>query len=247
MKNSSIKALLTREIVFMIKNSKHTYVYIAIFYIFLSLITMGRFDCFNGEGINIFFEIFNGVKYSKDISEIQFPAIWFLTNFIIVYVIGKQGYEDFSKNGIYVITRCGKSKFWLCKLIASIINVVVYYCIVFFIPYIIGRIVVGSCVKVQFDIISLYIVTTIMLVAISSVVSLVVDYKYSLLIVTVLLIASVYIESNFMPGQHSIILRHTPYDVEHNLSLAKSMIYTSVVFIVALGVGIKLSSKKEII
>ena len=86
-----------------------------------------------------------------------------------------------------------------------------------------------------------------MLVAISSVISLVIDYKYSLLIVTVLLIESVYIESNFMPGQHSIILRHIPYDVEHNLSLAKSMIYTSVVFIVALGVGIKLSSKKEII
>lgn len=161
-------------------------------------------------------------------------------------MIGDCIYDDFEKNAAYVITRCSKVTFWINKVIASIINVCLYYFIIFTTTFLIGKEFIGINKDKYVLLVTIYITTSIMLIIVYNVLSLMLDFKYSFLIISSLLIISVFFDSILLPGQHSLLLRHVPYDLEHGLTVGVTLIYNLVVSIISVLIGIKLVRKKEI-
>ena len=246
-KSSNIRALLKRELAFMFRINAFKYIIIILFFIFINLILASRINSYRDSTlINFFWEVFKGVEYCTNLEEFRFPTFWLLINIIIIYIIGDYIQKDYNSNGIYVVTRCGKRRFWISKVIVSIINVITYYLIIFSITFIIGKIFTNDSLKLDYQTIILYITTTIMLVVFNSCISLFMDFKYSYLVIIMLLVLSVFLKSSLLPGQHSLILRHVPYDIEHGLSLIKSVIYNTILSITFIVIGLKFAKKKDI-
>lgn len=176
-----------------------------------------------------------------------------MINFFIVFIIGSYIYDDLKNNGVYILSRVGNTKyFWISKVLWIIINNLIYYLIVFGIAVIAGKIFSGS--SLEKDLIEtlgtlfiLYFTTSIALCLLNATLSLIVKPVYAYLIIILLLAFSIFLKNNLLPGQHSLILRHVPFDKIYNLTLWKSLIYNFVLSITAIFVGGRVIYKKDII
>ncbi|WP_286909819.1 hypothetical protein [Clostridium sp. UBA1652] len=151
------------------------------------------------------------------------------------------------------MSRVGNTKyFWISKVLWIIINNLIYYLIVFGIAVIAGKIFSGS--SLEKDLIEtlgtlfiLYFTTSIALCLLNATLSLIVKPVYAYLIIILLLAFSIFLKNNLLPGQHSLILRHVPFDKIYNLTLWKSLIYNFVLSITAIFVGGRVIYKKDIV
>ena len=245
MNYSSIK----REIVFTMNKNKIRFLVVSLLYIIISLLKVSNIKSFenNNSGINLVFELFKGVGYFDSYIEVTFPYIWLFTNTVIIYIIAVNCSIDIKNSCISIITRCGKSNYWISKTISAIMTVIVYYLLIFTIAYIIPVLLIDSNLIIDIKLIVLYISTTIMIIVIGNCLSIKIDYKYVILILVGILAVSVFINNSYFPGQQSIILRHMPYDKVHKLSFSKSIIYNSIITGIGFIFGYKLSSKKDIL
>lgn len=184
---------------------------------------------------NLVFEIFKGISY-EDISfkNFDFPLVWFMVNFFIVFIVGSYMYDDLKNNGVYILSRIGNPQyFWISKVLWIIINNLIYYLIVLGIAVIAGKRFSGS--SLEKDLIEtlgtlfiLYFTTSVALCLLNTTLSLIVKPVYAYLIIILLLDFSIFLKNNLLPGQHSLILRHVPFDKIYNLTLWKSLIYNFV-------------------
>lgn len=93
----------------------------------------------------------------------------------------------------------------------------------------------------------LYYTTSTALALLQNTISLILKPAYSYLIILLLIAISVFTVSNLLPGQHSLILRHVPFDNIHGLVFRKSMIYNFVLSIFSIITGYIIFSKKDIL
>ncbi len=119
--------------------------------------------------------------------QFKFPLFWFVCNLLIIYIIQDYIQDDLKVNSIYVMSRVGRERYWLVKILVVILNIGIYYFIIFGINYLLGKIYFNSIFRMDYEIITLYITTSIALILFNMCVSLVIDCKYSFLLISSIL------------------------------------------------------------
>lgn len=238
--------LIKREFILILQSFKRKCILVALitFGICFSKAYYTISSCY-GSNENLVFDLFKGEGYIIDMKEFSFPLAWFLCNIAIIYFIGQYLYKDYKFNGLYVIIRSSKERYWIAKILCSITMIIIYYIIIFGFAYLCQFLVRENTI-INFEMIILYTTTSIMLVIVSNLISLLSNFKYSFLFISILLILAVVVGNNYIPGQQSIIVRHAPYDFEHGLTLVKSLSYNAIVSIIGMYVNILVIRKKEI-
>ncbi|MFT8352935.1 hypothetical protein, partial [Clostridium saccharoperbutylacetonicum] len=217
----------------------------------------------NRENVSIgviIFEIFKGISYDIDYSNLNFPAIWFFINALLIFIVSGYVNQDLKINAAYLMNRCSRSQIWTSKILWVIINVIIYYMLIFFAIFIIGNLFdikwkdycelngVGvSTIKLLLDTFIIYVTTSITLCILDITLSLMINYNYSYIILIIIILISIYTKNNIFPAQHSLLLRHVPFESIHNLSVSKSVLYNLIVSIILIIISRKLILYKDII
>ena len=92
----------------------------------------------------------------------------------------------------------------------------------------------------------MYTLTSISLVLVFITLTLWLKPVYSFIVDIVICLLSVFSQSKLFLGQHSLLLRHVPFDTFHDLTLNYSIIYNLVLISIVIIIGYILSSKKEV-
>lgn len=208
----------------------------------------------------IIFDIFKGVPYNTDFNVFNFPSIWFIVNNCIIFIIGSYVDDDFKLNGVYLVTRCNRKKIWTSKILWGIANVIIYYMLlalgiiiinkilnISWSDYIVLENMTISTSRIIYYTIILYVTTSISLSIIHNTFSVIFSPKYSYMILIFIMLISVFTKSNLMPAQHSLLLRHIPFDSTHDLTIADSVLYNLILSGVFVVIGRKLISHKDIL
>lgn len=242
-------------------NMKDNILKYIIFVAIFSVINVISFNnIYDSECSNSLFLVYKGSPYIKDNILSLFPFAWFIVNFFIIFIVGSN--RNYSGKGLnlYFIVRCNKLNFWIGEIFYSMINVVIYYALAFSVTLILGKflimdsmsIVIYETIKVDaikfFMIIAvLYVSTSMVAVLMQITFSLVIDKKYGFLINIILMILSVLTVQKILPYQHSLVLRHIPFNNMCNLSIKMSLIYNSSLFLIFLVLGYILILRKDFI
>ena len=241
----------------------------SIFFVIFSLLTMLTiYKVYDFQIINsksIILELFKGCDFLQFsgkvvVSGFQFPFSWLLINTFIIYALGDYFYKDIKENGKYLLIRVKKMKLiYIAKIIWSITMINLYYCILIIIAGVLGALFSNGSYEYMnpnylkistFNLIGyifvLYTLTTISLVIFFITLTMKVKPVYSFLIVVVLYTSSLFVDSKLFIGQHSLLIRHVPFNYIHNFTLVDSIIFNLVFSILFFFVGAILSSKKEV-
>lgn len=246
----TFKAILIKNILFQI-----VFLCISLFYI------INLKGHYNVNYAKMVFENLKGILYYNQGDGFQLPMIWIIINFFIIFILANYMYDDLKNNGIYILTRIKKSKyFYYAKILWIIGNVFIYYLLIFLIMLIVSKVflhgdckyifIVGIKVNCRVFIIKtflLYVTTSLALVLFQNAISLFFNPVYSYLITIILIVLSVFISSKLMPGQHSLILRHAPFNKLHNLTFIKSLIYNFILSFFSVLIGYINFLKKDIL
>lgn len=246
-KSINLLALIKREFKFMFM--KNLAKYIVTFILFVGFEFIQAYKISNSvinKGPNFTLEVFGGIDKFVGFEQFKFPLFWFVCNLLIIYIIQDYIQDDLKVNSIYVMSRVGRERYWLVKILVVILNIGIYYFIIFGINYLLGKIYFNSIFRMDYKIITLYITTSIALILFNMCVSLVIDCKYSFLLISSILIFSTVSNIKFLPGQHSLILRHIPYSELEGITIIFSLIYNGVLSIISAVVGMLVIKKKDI-
>jgi len=256
-----IFSLIKRDVRYSFNINFIAYLLILIFFILLNFITIYKLSPFQRlNRIDLFYELYKGIPYIENIKDFSFPLIWFLINSSLLFIVGSYTYEDLKKNGVYLLTRVGKLEyFYLSKVIWIIGNVLFFYFCIFGISFIEGLVALPRAsgmnlfldVKISsnnfiFTMVVLYIITSITLCVFQTLLSLVIKPAYAYLITIIVLCISIFSKNWIFPGQHSLLLRHEPFDKLHKLTLEKSISYNVILLILLFIIGCIYTSRKDI-
>lgn len=247
-------SLIKRDFRFTFRNILLRNIFFSIIFLVFCFLTVMKNKSIGMDNINLFYIQLKGIK-----DVVGLPFIWLIVNFFIVFNLGDNFYNDLKKNGKYALVRCRNLKyFYIVKLFLLVCNTIIYYILLFGIMFLLSKIFLNLT---QFSLIDginisnkeliitlflLYTTTSISLVLIQNILSLVIKPKYASLIIVVVLLLSLIINSNILPGQHCLILRHVPFDNLNNLTLVKSILYNFILSIITAIVGYNVFLKKDI-
>lgn len=264
---STIKRLVKRDIKmsfipFMFKMIPFYLVYILYNVLFIS--SQRGYEIIDVK--NTVFNIYKGCEYITNLanqnlnSGFQFPIFWLLINAYILYVVGDYISNDMKKNGKYVLIRVGKIQYiYISKVIWASIAIIIYYSSLLVITCILANLNYSGIYKIMSEhynkigsielIAQVFIVFSLTSIAVSVIftaVSFKIKSLYAFLVSIVLYAASVFVESKAFIGQHSIILRHTPFEYAHNFTMLDSVLFTGITFICFFIIGYKIIIKTDI-
>lgn len=259
----NIKVLLKRDIAM---NFKSIIVKLGLFFIIYAILNVvivmnvSGYEIVNSK--SIIMKLLQGCNYvvssGTGISnDFKFPMEWLFINGYIIYVIGEYFYRDIKRNGIYLIVRCKRrTDIFISKIIYNFMIIILYYSLILSINVICGyifqdnkymyidenyfKIEIGYLVIMSMI---LYSLTSMTLSIIFCTLTIKIKPIYSFLLCTVLCIVSVFSESKMLIGQHSLILRHLPFN---NISFEYSIIFNIIVSILIFGIGLVLFKRKEV-
>lgn len=223
-KIKEMTTLLQRETLLIIDKSKKRYLILLGIVALIVIANLNKINVYADDIRQVylgdfFFFLFKGEKSSSVISEIEFPIFWFLVNIFIIIIIGDNIRSDFKNNGAYLLTRASRKMVFISKMISIFLNIIFYYGIIFAMSIIIGSlsfeyskyfsydIIQLETVKMILAIILLYITTSIAIISLYSFLNLLMSEKFSVLIISMFLILSVYIDNIIMFGNNSMIIR----------------------------------------
>lgn len=260
-KNKILCALLKRDFLYSYKKNTVKSLSMIFILIIIFFIVINKFD--GRENISmstIIFEIFKGISYEIDYSNLDFPIMWFFINSFIMFITAGYVNEDLKINAVYLMSRCSRLEVWTSKIFWITITVIIYYTFIFLIIFIMGKLFhIGwesysewgnirvSTIKFLLDIFMIYVTTSITLCVFHSTLSLIINDNYSYIILIIIILISVFTKSNLLPAQHSLLLRHEPFDLIYNLSVTKSLIYNLIASITLIIISRKLVLYKDII
>lgn len=208
---------------------------------------------------DLVYQICGGIPYIERIEDIQIPFNWLIINFFIMFVIGSYVNDDLKKNGVYILTRVKyRSLFWLSKVTWIILNISLFYIVTFLVLYIFDKLQVsnveiiyktasmnsGDFIKNEF---LLYLSTSVVLILLHVLLHLFITPKYSFFIISVIILVSIFISNPILPAEHSLILRHMPFDTRFNLTILKSLIYNGAFSLMVIITGVAKIRRKDII
>lgn len=258
----TILRLLKRDI---ISSKKSMVVKFCIFYtIFTLCILIQIYNTRTYEIINInklIFNVFKGCGYIEDLHQFKFPVIWFTINSFIIYCVGSFFYDDMKVNGKYLLIRTGKMiLIYISKLIWSFIMVILYYTIMISICVIIGYLLQSNiCINAKENlqylnintitmikmVFFMYTLTSFSLIVIFINLSINIEPVYAFLLDIVLCIVSVFSNNVFWIGQHSLLLRHMPFNIFNGITLSNSIVYNFTLIVFFVLIGCFIASQKE--
>lgn len=261
MNTELVFSLIKRDFKYGFRKNYLRYIVIIIFFstiTFLEIMKMSSLGKTNG--IELFYNIYKGTPYYINIRDIEVPFMWCLVNCFCSFLIGDYVYKDIKENGVYILTRAKKvSYFWISKIIYIITNVLLFYLTIFSIAYIFGKLFnleyplynsffdINISTKVFLGILfTLYITTSIAICQLQVSMSLLIKPLYAYGLIMILIFISAFAINNLLPGQHSLLLRHVPFDNVHKLTTYKSLIYNFILFILSTLFGYIILNKKDI-
>lgn len=259
----NIKVLLRRDISM---NFKSILVKLGIFFIIYTILNVvivmniATYEIVDSK--SIIMKLLQGCNYvvSNDtgiVNDFKFPIEWLFINGYIIYVIGEYFYRDIKNNGIYLIVRCKrKTDIFISKIIYNFLIIILYYSLILSISAICGYVFKNNeymyidenyfKLGIEYLVIMamiLYSLTSMTLSIIFCTLTIKIKPIYSFLICIVLCITSVFSESKILIGQHSLILRHLPFN---NISFEYSIIFNIIFSILLFGIGVMLFKKEEV-
>lgn len=255
-----MNSLIKRDFMFTFKNILTKYILIGIAFFMINFLTIGNMNKNYKMSItNFIFESLKGVPYFDGNDGFKIPMVWFIINFFVIFSLANYIYEDLKSNGRYILARVGKIEyFYFSKIIWAIFNVFIYYIILFLIMIISSKIWLSPSNKLvdvqgiyinRYALVSkiflLYFTTSTALVLLQNTLSLILKPVYSYLVILFLIAISVFTVSNLLPGQHSLILRHVPFDNIHGLEFDMSMIYNIMLSLFSIIAGYFIFLKKD--
>lgn len=194
------------------------------------------------------FYIYKGIRYITPENPFHVPFIWLICNISILGLNIGYMEKELAQNSIYIVSRCGKTKFWFSRVMAAMVNIVLFYLIIFCITWFMASLFykIENNYKLYVNIFALYVLTSAMMVMISYTLMIFISGRYALIISTILLITSIFSSLKIMPGQHSLIMRHIPYVNTNGLTIMYSVLYNTVIIIVCTFIEGKFIEKKDI-
>lgn len=259
----NIKVLLRRDISM---NFKSILVKLGVFFIIYTILNVvivmniATYEIVDSK--SIIMKLLQGCNYvvSNDtgiVNDFKFPIEWLFINGYIIYVIGEYFYRDIKNNGIYLIVRCKrKTDIFISKIIYNFLIIILYYSLILSISAICGYVFKNNeymyidenyfKLGIEYLVIMamiLYSLTSMTLSIIFCTLTIKIKPIYSFLICIVLCITSVFSESKILIGQHSLILRHLPFN---NISFEYSIIFNIIFSILLFGIGVMLFKKEEV-
>lgn len=258
-KIKTINSLIRRDFIYSLRKSLYIYFFIIVEYGIINVIILGSFPN-KITGTDLFYEIFKGASNQVDINNFQFPLMWLMISSLIAFLIGNYTYNDLNTNGVYILIRIpNKMYFWITKIIWIILNVFTYYVVLFLITLLFSRLynltfpvyslfdhTKINSTKFLFDLFILYFTSSSALAILQAALSLIIKPSNSYIAIIILISISAFISCNLLPGQHSSILRHIPFSMQHNLNITKSLIYNCVFAILSVVLGYRILDKKDI-
>lgn len=266
--------LIKRDLIYGLRINVPHFIFVVIAMVFLSMVNVYNFSQWanlNNLSLNhvntldVLYEAFKGIGYEYGV-----PIVWLFINCYVIFLVGNYTYNDLFQNGPYLILRSNsKLRLWVSKLVWIICIVVVFYIIVFsvvivlsnffiplhmdswsaygkqhILPFMVQEIT-GSMFVLE--LVLLYITSSIAISIFQTFLSFVLNPIYSYIIVTILLLASIFIFSPYLPGTHSMIMRHVPFDVTYNLSFGMSILYNVIVILLTSIAGALYFNRMDIV
>lgn len=240
-------------------------IFFGIFTLYLFL-TIYRFQGeFLIDSKSLILEVFKGSEYLKLTRELmnnlyEFPTMWMFINSFILYAVGDYFYRDIKLNGRYMLIRVKKMRLiYIAKIVWSIFIILIYYGVLIALAYFLGKLFENglytpndfnyfsiSTIKLIWNVFILYSLTSITLVSIFITLTLKIKPANSFFITMLLSISALYTKSKFFIGQHNLILRHLPFDTEHNFTVGQSVIFNIILTLAVVFIGKYIADKKEV-
>ncbi|MEG2656912.1 MAG: hypothetical protein RSA29_14550 [Clostridium sp.] len=209
---------------------------------------------------SIILENFKGCEFIENFSDnFIFPTKWLLINTYILYVIGDYFYREMEVNGKYLLIR--DKKLWqvyISKIIWAFIVILIYYSMLLLISIVSGVVCYSphnvmtpyyyemNISTLAITVLILYSLTSLTLCIILYTLSFKLKPTYCFLIVMTICISSIFFKMKFLPGQQNLLVRHTPFDTIHNLTIGYSILYDIILGFIFLLTGVFIARKKEI-
>lgn len=256
----NVLRLLLRDLKFSFKKNIFKTLFFTIFFLIIIFLNASKLNSINVTDANkLFLEVFKGVPPVEQNSGFELPVLWIMINAFIIFITGDYVKYDIDKNGKYIFVRIkNKTEFWLSKVLWTIITVIFLNILLLTIflllskwPY---KFVFGSYIdsvqisykKIFLYSFILYTTTLSVLCVMQIVVSLALNSVYAYLSILALILLSIFVDKNFLPAQHSLLLRHYPFTLSKKLTVFNSLIYNIVFLIILVFIGDYIIKKKDI-
>lgn len=253
--------IIKRDLLYTLLEYKKTYIYLVIFYLFLNFIIVYRYtSAIDNDIFTILIKGYGGIEFISLEKKIDIPIIWIIIHILIIILTTNIVSKNFNTSSKYILTRIeSRNLFWISKIISIIFSVLLYYSIVF-ISFFVISFLFSNFLSINFKsllgeynfniflikIIFLYIINSILLCTLSSTIGVLVDFKYAIVILVLIMIISLTGKSALLPAQGSIILRHAPYSPD-GINVIFLVTYNIVLSFILIILGCNLIDKKDII
>lgn len=243
--------MIRKEIIYSYKKNSNKFI---ICFILILLINLINIYMIKKNGVDLctnesyIFDLFKGAEYFQNSINIEIPYIWIVLNITVISLSCNCLEKGENNEAIYAIMRYGKVRFWFIKEVCTVINIIIWYSMIFGVTWIMSTICFKRDFNFQFyaQIFSLYILTSIMFSIINSTLNIFIKSKYAYISTISLLVISLVSNFKFMPGQQSILLRHVPYNMISGITTVYSIVYDILISIICIYVQYKYIKYKDI-
>jgi len=239
-----------------------------LFFAFLTLMMSVRLNQYGVNSADIIFMLLKDEGYFQFLSEYEVPIYWVFTQFFIIFLIGDFLSEDFQKNRIYLLLRSrSKSSYFLSKIGWLIMQNIGFIIGLFLSIYLVSSITLRtfsletslyfqdtvvplmdipvSASEVVTRIIVGYLVTSLALSGLLFLTMQLLSPALAFLGIIILSGVSTILDSKWLPGIHSMILKQSIFANNYQLSMTFSLVYSFVVFLVSSIIAYLVFNKKN--
>ncbi|WML58719.1 hypothetical protein [Neobacillus sp. PS2-9] len=263
--------LFKKDILNGIWSNRWKYLFVTVFFSVITTINLYNFNShpsLNGEKVqfnlfDIIFSVFRGNDPTDPFSKI----IWLMVQLLAVFIVGSYSDKALVDGGIYSLIRAGsRSAWWYSKTIYVLFSVTLYYLIGFSTVIMITDLAsplasdwssyaeafelprMNQSISSWLFVAYCFVLLTTSSIAISMIhLTLMQIMKpiYSYIGIVTILFVSLFYESSYLPGEHSMIMKHTLF-MDSGLMMIGTMIYNSFLTGICLIIGARLFHRKDI-
>ncbi|PLR78600.1 hypothetical protein CU633_05065 [Bacillus sp. V3-13] len=254
MTNHPIYKLFSRDMAYSLSYGKYKYLIFYCIIAALSLMTSLQLKSFDSNSVGTFYLLLKDNGYIKLLSEYEVPVNWTFIQFFVLFLIGDFLFQDIGKNRSYLLLRCrSKGQYILAKMGWIVAQSMILYIGVFVVIYFVSSLVlcdfsigaspfftdmIAPLMEIRITpgdlilrIILGYFMTTLVLSSIQLLCIQFISPAIAYFGVIILGGISTFSDLKWLPAIHSMILKQTIFDIEHQLTLRFSILYSLVLYV----------------
>jgi hypothetical protein len=224
----------------------------------------------SSNSVDTFYSLLKDEGYLYRLSDYQVPFHWDFIQFFVLFLIGDFLFQDIENNRTYLLVRCrSKLNYVLSKMGWIVFQNLFIYITLFVVIYVISSFIlknftigdsgyfhkhIESLMEIKTTsqnlvvrILAGYILTSILL---SSMLLLSIQFLSPIMTffgVIIICVISTFSDSKWLPAIHSMILKQSIFNLEHQLTLSFSMIYCGILYLITTLVTLYVFQKKDIL